>query len=85
VVEEEASTVVVVLVVAVSTVAEEAEVEVQGLPGDTSLVESVLLEQDSVVVPRTTMAEACVSLIRAPGRFVLGVVDRPRLPDRIAG
>jgi hypothetical protein len=79
--------VVVVLVVAVSTVEEEAKMEAQGLPGDTSLVEddSVLLEQDSVVVPRTTMAEACVSLIRAPGRFVLRVVDRPRLPDRIAG
>jgi hypothetical protein len=78
---------VVVLVVAVSTVEEEAGVEVQGLAGDTSLVEedSVLLEQDSVVVPRTTMAEACVLLIRAPGRFVLRVVDRPRLPDRIAG
>jgi hypothetical protein len=67
------------MVVVVSTV-EEAEVEVQGLAGDTSLV-----EQDSVVVPRTTMAEACVSLIRAPGGFVLRVVDRPRLPDRIAG
>ena len=78
--------VVVVLVVAVSTVVEkagveeQAGVEVQGLAGDTSLV-----EQDSVVVLRTTMAEACVSLIRAPGRFVLRVVDRPRLPDRIAG
>jgi len=77
---------VVVLVVAVSTVVEkagveeQAGVEVQGLAGDTSLV-----EQDSVVVLRTTMAEACVSLIRAPGRFVLRVVDRPRLPDRIAG
>jgi hypothetical protein len=72
------------MVVAASTV--DVEVEVQGLAGDTSLVEeSVLLEQDSVVVPHTTMAEACVSLIRAPGRFVLGVVDRPRLPDRIAG
>ena len=71
---------VVVLVVVVSTVEEEAGVEVQGLAGDTSLV-----EEDSVVVPRTTMAEACVSLIRAPGRFVLRVVDRPRLPDRIAG
>jgi hypothetical protein len=87
-VEEEASmVVVVVLLVAVSTVEEEAEVEVQGLAGGTSLVEedSVLLDQDSVVVPRTTMAEGCVPLIRAPGSFVLPVVDRPRLPDRIAG
>jgi hypothetical protein len=79
--------VVVVSAVAVSTVEEEAEVEVQGLAGGTSLVEedSVLLDRDSVVVPRTTMAEACVSLIRAPGSFVLRVVDRPPLPDRIAG
>jgi len=62
---------------------------------DTSVVEVSMVavlavaasavDQDSVVVPRTTMAEACVSLIRAPGRFVLRVVDRPRLPDRIAG
>jgi hypothetical protein len=79
--------VVVFMEVVASTVEVEAEVEVQGLAGGVSLVEedSVLLDQDSVVVPRTTMAEACVSLIRAPGRFVLRVVDRPRLPDRIAG
>jgi hypothetical protein len=79
--------VVVVFMEVASTVEVEAEVEVQGLAGGTSLVEedSVLLEQDSVVVPRTTMAEACVLLIRAPGRFVLRVIDRPRLPDRIAG
>ena len=86
--EEEASmVVVVVLLVAVSTVEQEAEVEAQGLAGGTSLVEqdSVLLDQGSVVVPRTTMAEGCVPLIRAPGSFVLRVVDRPRLPDRIAG
>jgi hypothetical protein len=84
---EEGSVVVVFMEVVASTVEVEAEVEVQGLAGGVSLVEddSVLLEQDSVVVPRTTMAEACVSLIRAPGRFVLRVVDRPRLPDRIAG
>jgi hypothetical protein len=79
--------VVVFMEVVASTVEVEAEVEVQGLAGGVSLLEedSVLLDQDSVVVPRTTMAEACVSLIRAPGRFVLRVVDRPRLPDRIAG
>jgi hypothetical protein len=84
---EEGSVVVVFMEVVASTVEVEAEVEVQGLAGGVSLVEedSVLLDQDSVVVPRTTMAEACVSLIRAPGRFVLRVVDRPRLPDRIAG
>ena len=87
-VEEEASMVVVVVLLAVVSMGEaEAEVEVQGLAGGTSLVEedSVLLHQDSVVVPRTTMAEGCVPLIRAPGSFVLRVVDRPRLPDRIAG
>ena len=61
----------------------EAEVEVQGLAGGTSLVEedSVLVDQDSVFVPGTTLAEACVSLIRAAGSFVLRLVDRPRLPD----
>ena len=68
---------VVVLVVAGTP---EAEVEVQEPAVATSAV-----DEDSVVVPRTTMAEACVSLIRAPGSFVLRVADRPRLPDRIAG
>ena len=68
-----------VLVVAVAGTPE-AEVEVQGPAVATSAV-----DQDSVVVPRTTMAEACVSPIRAPGSFVLRVADRPRLPDRIAG
>ena len=65
----------------------EAEVEVQDLAEGTLLVEedSVLLDQDSVFVPGTTIAEACVSLIRALGSFVLRLVDRPRLPDRIAG
>ena len=65
----------------------EVEVEVQGLAEGTWLVEedSVLLDQDSVFVPGTTIAEACVSLIRALGSFVLRLVDRPRLPDRIAG
>jgi len=71
--------VVVVLVVAVAGTPE-AEVKVQGPALATSAV-----DQNSVVVPRTTMAEACVSLIRAPGSFVLRVADRPRLPDRIAG
>ena len=77
---------VVALVVAVVDTPE-AEVEVQGLAGGTSLVEedSVLLDQDSVVVPVITIAEARVSLIRAPGSFVLRLVDRPHLPDRIAG
>jgi hypothetical protein len=48
--------------------------------------DSVLLDQDSVVVPGTTIiAEACVSLIRAPGSFILRLVDRPRCPYQIAG
>ena len=65
----------------------EAEVEVEGLAVGISLVEedSVLLDQDSVFAPGTTIAEACVSLIRAAGSFVLRLVDRLRLPDRIAG
>ncbi len=55
--------------------------------GGTSLVEedSVLLDQDSVVVPGTTIAEEWVSLIRVPGSFVLRLIDRPRWPYRIAG
>ena len=53
----------------------------------TSLVEeeSVLPDQNSVVVPGTTIAEAWVSLIRAPGSSVLRLVERPRLPGRLAG
>ena len=68
---------VVVLVVAVVDTPEAA---------GTSLVEedSVLLDQDSVVVPATIIAEAWVSLIRAPGSSVLRLVERPRLPDRLA-
>ena len=75
-----------VVVLAVAVV-DTPEVEVQGPPEVTSVVEedSVLLDQDSVVVPGTTIAQACVSLIRAPGSFVLRLVDQPRLPDRIAG
>jgi len=70
--------VVVVLVVAVVDTPE---------AGGTSLVEgdSVLLDQDSVVVPGTSIAEAWVSLIPAPRSFVLRLVDRPRWPYRIAG
>src|SRR5438067_1020425 len=33
------------------------------------------------VRPGYYIAEACVSRIRAPGSFVLRLVDRPRLPD----
>ena len=65
----------------------EAEVEVEGLAVGISLVEedSVLLDQDSVFAPGTTIAEACVSLTQAQRSCVLRLVDRPRLPDRIAG
>jgi len=81
----------VVVVLAVAVV-DTPEVEVQGPAGHTSAVEadSVLLDQDSVVVPGPTVvpgtiAKACVSLIRALGSCVLRLVDRPRLPDRSAG
>ena len=48
----------------------------------TSLVEeeSVLPDQNSVVVPGTTIAEVCVSLIHGPGSFALRLVDHPRWP-----
>ncbi len=80
----EGDSVVVVLAVAV---VDTPEAEVQGPAGATLVVEagSVLLDQDSVAVPGTTIAGAWVSLIHAPGSFVLRLVDRPRLPDRIAG
>jgi hypothetical protein len=38
-----------------------------------------------VVARVTTIAEACFSLIRAPGSFVLQFIDRPPLRERIAG
>jgi len=80
---EEDSVVVVLAVAEVDT----AEAEVEGPPEVTSVVEedSVLLDQDSLVFPGTTLAGAWVSLIHAPGSFLLRLVDRPRLPDRIAG
>jgi hypothetical protein len=45
-----------------------------------------LLDQDPLVVPGTTIAEACVSLIRAPGSLVPRFIKRRPLPDRsVAG
>jgi hypothetical protein len=38
-----------------------------------------------VVVPATIIAEAWVSLIRAPGSSVLRFINRPPLRERIAG
>jgi len=75
-----------VVVVLAVVVVDTPEVEVQRPAGVTSAAEedSVLLDQDSMVVPGTIIAQACVSLIRVPGSFVLRLVDRPRLPDRIA-
>jgi hypothetical protein len=73
--------VVVVLVVVVVVVAVDTpEAEVDRVEAD-----SVLLDQDSVVVRGTTIAEAWVLLIRAPGSSVLRLVDRPHLPYRIVG
>ena len=76
--------------VVVLVVVDMPEAEVEGPAGVTSVVEedSILLDQDSVVVPGTIrgtpMAEAWVSLIPGPGNSVLQLVDQPRLPDRIA-
>jgi hypothetical protein len=41
-------------------------------------------DPDSVVARVTSIAEACVSLIRAPARCVLRFIDRPLWPGRIA-
>jgi hypothetical protein len=73
--------VVVVLVVVVVVVAVDTpEAEVDRVEAD-----SVLLDQDSVVVRGITIVEGCVSRIRAPGSLALRFVDRPRLLARIAG
>ena len=48
-------------------------------------VESASADPDSVVVRVTTIAEACVSLIRAPGSSVHRFINRHPLPGRIAG
>jgi hypothetical protein len=48
-------------------------------------VELASADPDSVVGRVITIAEACVLLIRAPGRFVPRFIDRPPLRDRITG
>ena len=70
--------VVLVLVVAVADAAE---------AGDLAAAEAEWASDDpaSVVARVTIIAEACASLIRAPGSFVLRFFDPPPLPDRIGG
>jgi hypothetical protein len=83
---EEGSVVVVLVVVAVEDTAEAEEgvdrVEAALLAAE---VESASADPDSVVGRVTTIAEACISQIRAPGSSVLRFIDRPRLRDRIVG
>ena len=65
------------------------EGEAGGHPVEVELVraeaECASTDPDLVVARVTTIAEACVSLIRAPGSFVLQFIDRPPLRERIAG
>jgi hypothetical protein len=57
---------------------------VEDSAGATLAVEEdlILPDQDSLVVPRTTIAEACISLIRAPGSLVPRFIKGPPLPER---
>jgi hypothetical protein len=75
---EEGSVVVVVLVVVVVVDTPEAEL----LAAE---VESASADPGSVVVRVITIAEACVSLMRAPGSCVLRFINRPPLREGIAG
>ena len=70
---------VVVLVVAVVDTLE-AEAELVAAE-----VESALADPDSVAGQVTTIAEACVLLMRAPGSCVLRFINRPPWRERIAG
>ena len=74
---------VVVLVVAV--VDTEAGVDTLEAELAAAEVESASADPDSVVSRVTTTAEACVSLMRAPGSSVLRFINRPPLRERIAG
>ena len=74
---------VVVLVVAV--VDTEAGVDTLEAELAAAEVESASADPDSVVGRVTTTAEACVSLMRAPGSSVLRFINRPPLRERIAG
>jgi len=75
--------VVVVLVVAV--VDTEAGVDTLEAELAAAEVESASADPDSVVGRVTTTAEACVSLMRAPGSSVLRFINRRPLRERIAG
>ena len=78
--------VVVVLVVAVvDTLEAGAVVDTLEAESAAAEVESASADPDSVVGRVTTTAEACVSLIRAPGSSVPRFIDRHPLPGRIAG
>jgi hypothetical protein len=80
-VEEEAS-VVVVLVVAVGDTPEAADtLEAELVVAE---VESASADPDSVVGRVTTIAEACVLRIHAPGSCVLRFINRPPWRERIA-
>ena len=74
---------VVVLVVAV--VDTEAGVDTLEAELAAAEVESASADPDSVVGRVTTTAEACVSLMRAPGSSVLRFINRRPLRERIAG
>ena len=72
----------VAFVVADTLEAESAAVEVELVCAE---AECASTDPALVVARVTTIAEACVSLIRAPGSFVLQFIDRPPLRERIAG
>jgi hypothetical protein len=78
----EEDSVVVDLVVAVVDTVEVDTLEAELAAAE---VESASADPDSVVVRVTTIAEACVSLIRAPGSSVPRFIDQHPLPGRIAG
>jgi hypothetical protein len=78
--------VVVVLVVAVvDTLEAEAVVDTLEAELVAAEVESASAGPDSVVGRGTTIAEACVLLMRGPGSSVPRFIDRHPLPGRIAG
>ena len=75
--------VVVVLVVAV--VDTEAGVDTLEAESAAAEVESASADPDSVVGRVTTIAEACVLLMRAPGSSIPRFINRRPLRERIAG
>jgi hypothetical protein len=79
----EADSVVVVLVVAV--VDTEAGVDTLEAELAAAEAESASADPDSVVGQVSTIAEACVLLMRAPGSSVPRFINRRPLRERIAG